>query len=529
MGSFWGSVAGALGSIYANKQAKDAQKDQNEFTASQNAANIAAQPKATQDAILWAQQQNLGNQTWAQQQNQTAMNAAGKGTSTGAFGASNRYQRPDGTWEVNTKLNSGDQSTLDALRWGNTTGVGNLDMSGQYGVNSTYARNFDALNRPALERNQEAQRSRAAAMGLGWGSGEANNTLTGQLNDEQTRFGLAVQNAGHDAYNADQTTLRNNLLTNNSLIQGISDRQETPPDWAPYATVNAPTTQAPTSGEIDWKAGGWGSVGGTGTGGSGGYTGGALTGSGGTTHPVTGGPGPVRNRSDTWTGGSIAPSGSIHSTHSGQYGTVGDGTSLNGSKAIGYGSDGSGNQFFSQYGGVQLPADVDGREFRGATGQPDGTYSENPLTNLAGAWNTFNDRAFGIPNALLPFGLGMVAELAAPKLNDPEEDSFLPSWLNTDSLPSLPSWASNWFSPEAAAATRAEQQQQAAAVAAEQQRQLQAEQQAVQAAHQAQNTSSSSSSWNGSTHSYGGGNIGTSGVTSYSTPSSANNYNGSGW
>ena len=277
MADIWSSIFGAVGDIYANNQANNRQEAQNQTQTDIAAANNS---NTTQAASLWQQQQNLGNQTWAQNQNQNAMNRAGIGTNSGSFGTATRSQNADGSWTTNNILNSGDQATLNTLRGNALEGANALDMSGQYNVNGDYAKNYDALNRPALEQNQDAQRARAAAMGMGWGSGAANNTLTGQLNDEQTRFGMATQNAGHDAWLQDQANVRSNLTSGEAGMSGISNRQAATPEWAPYATVNAPQSAIVNKGDINQNAG-WGNVvTGTGSTGGTGWSGGTVGSSG---------------------------------------------------------------------------------------------------------------------------------------------------------------------------------------------------------------------------------------------------------
>jgi len=244
MADLWGSIIGAAADMWSSSQEKDAAEQA-----------VKDAPNTTQQASMWQNQQNMGNQTWAQQQNQAAMDKAGVGTNTDAFGSSSRTQNADGSWNLNTTLNSSDQQLLDALRGKSATGLSNLDMSGAYNTDSDYAKNFDALNRPALERSQQAQRDSAAAMGVGWGSGKGNDVLQSQLDDEQTRFGLSVQNAGHDAWNADQATLKNNLGLSDSMMSNIKSRQTAAPEWGKYATVNAPTSAIVNKGDINSSLG----------------------------------------------------------------------------------------------------------------------------------------------------------------------------------------------------------------------------------------------------------------------------------
>lgn len=238
----WGAIGGAavatVGGALMNKG-----------SGGSNSGAQAAQGASAQswEDIQKANELNRQNALWSQQQNQAAIDKAYQGSSTGPWGTTGRVQNAQGGWETKTALNSADQAIVDAIRQKQAGGAGNLDTSGGFNVNSDYMRAYQAQQEPALAQARDTENARLAAMGLGTGSGAAWGTAQDALNRSANDAGQKAILAGHDAWTADQGTLRSNLGALNSTESAKAGLVPNTINTGQAAQMGQITANAPTN------------------------------------------------------------------------------------------------------------------------------------------------------------------------------------------------------------------------------------------------------------------------------------------
>lgn len=246
-------VGGAMSMIGGNKAAKAAKKQQEAAIKAQqeaqqyanlaNQQNAAQSQKMTQENMNWANSTNRENQLWGQDLNQQALadqTSANRLSGTNAMGTSMGF---DENGNYTQTLGAGDQANMDALR--GKTGEIVAGMGQQFGVNNDVMNALRGQLQPGYDQNAAAQRARAAAMGGGFGSGNANAIMEDQLGRNFNDMNQKAVLGGQDAWMEGQNLLNNQLGAMNQTRSGIQAGTATPDYWKQgnYAGVNAPTAQ----------------------------------------------------------------------------------------------------------------------------------------------------------------------------------------------------------------------------------------------------------------------------------------------
>ena len=197
----------------------------------------------TRENLGWANEQNRGNQEWAQPLNQVAIDqqtGANRLDSTNAFGNSVKFG-DDGT--VTQSLGGQDQGLMN-----NYYDKANSIMGGMgegFNVNSDVMNAYRGVNQPLVDQQRDKENARLAAMGLGTGSGSAWGSAQDTLNRNQVN---SDQNAILQGFQADQT-LRTSNRADLGALGGVRTGIQSglaQPDYnkqGSYAGITAPTVQ----------------------------------------------------------------------------------------------------------------------------------------------------------------------------------------------------------------------------------------------------------------------------------------------
>jgi hypothetical protein len=246
-------VGGAMSMIGGNKAAKAAKKQQEAAIQAQreaqqyanlaNQQNAAESQRMTQENMNWANSTNRENQLWGQDLNQQALadqTSANRLSGTNAMGTSMGF---DANGNYTQTLGAGDQANMDALR--GKTGEIVAGMGQQFGVNNDVMNALRGQLQPGYDQNAAAQRARAAAMGGGFGSGNANAIMEDQLGRNFNDMNQKAVLGGQQAWMEGQNLMNNQLGAMNQTRSGIQAGTATPDYWKQgnYAGVNAPTAQ----------------------------------------------------------------------------------------------------------------------------------------------------------------------------------------------------------------------------------------------------------------------------------------------
>ncbi len=248
------SGVGALTSLFGgNKAAKAAKKQQEDAIKAQreaqqyanlvNQQNAAESQRMTQENMNWANTTNRGNQEWAQGFNKQALQdqlSSNRLSGTNAMGTSMGF---DANGNYTQTLGAGDQANMDALR--GKTGEIMSGMGQQFGVNNDVMNALRGQLQPGYDQNAAAQRARAAAMGGGFGSGNANAIMEDQLGRNFNDMNQKAVLGGQQAWVEGQNLMNNQLGAMNQTRSGIQAGTAQPDYWKQtgYAGVTAPTAQ----------------------------------------------------------------------------------------------------------------------------------------------------------------------------------------------------------------------------------------------------------------------------------------------
>lgn len=162
-----------------------------------------------------AGQQKSAND-WAT--NQT--NMANRPNQTNAMGSITWGLNPDGSWGQNTSLNGQAQGLFNnTMGWQNALGsqVGAGAPQASFGAQQNVIDAWNALQQPGLNKEAEAQRARAAAMGLTIGSA-ANNDIERNIGTNQATSRNQGILQGVNAYNQ---LYQNQLAGYNSNVNAM--------------------------------------------------------------------------------------------------------------------------------------------------------------------------------------------------------------------------------------------------------------------------------------------------------------------
>ena len=129
-------------------------------------------------------------------------NLANRPDQSSALGTSSWTQGPDGTWSQSTALNGAAQGLFDTTMSGQTglagqigqgvdfSGLGTMPQVGGY--NQQVIDSWNALAQPGLQRQSDAARQRAAAMGITMGSDASNDVEKTIGTNEATQRNQAI-------------------------------------------------------------------------------------------------------------------------------------------------------------------------------------------------------------------------------------------------------------------------------------------------------------------------------------------------
>ncbi len=249
-GAVVGAATSAYGSSQASKTSKKAQQSANDaqneariYNTLFNRQNADMSQDMTRENMDWANATNRENQLWGQDLNKQALAdqlSNNRLSGTNAMGTSMGF---DANGNYTQTLGAGDQANMDALR--GKTGEIMGGMGQQFGVNNDVMNALRGQLQPGYDQNAAAQRARAAAMGGGFGSGNANAIMEDQLGRNFNDMNQKAVLGGQQAWLEGQNLMNNQLGALNQTRTGIQAGTAQPDYWKQgnYAGVQAPTAQ----------------------------------------------------------------------------------------------------------------------------------------------------------------------------------------------------------------------------------------------------------------------------------------------